>query len=97
MYEGSQIEFGRQANRLTGRLMYCETRKQRDQFGKTEEVFTGFVKILHKGRIYTEIIQTTHLILKSLETHLDGDPVELASQSIDCYGLAETAYARISN
>lgn len=58
-----KIEFGRQANRKIGRVLYAKA---------------GFVKILFRGDIKTEIIQTTHLLL---------------SPQDDTYGLLKTAYA----
>jgi len=63
MYADSRIEFGMQANRMIGRVLYAKG---------------GFVKVLFKVDIKTEIIQTTHLLL---------------SPDDDTYGLLRTAYA----
>jgi len=63
MYTDSRIEFGRRGNRMIGRVLYAKG---------------GFAKILFKGDIKTEIIQTTHLLL---------------SPEDDTYGLLRTAYA----
>ncbi len=93
LYEGSKIEFGRKENRRIGIL---------------KSASGGFAEIICNGVRYVEIIQTTELLLRSLDTLTDSEQAELAGsgelidmalagRSIDSYGLTATAYARIMN